>query len=126
VTLFRHLHPGFSDYTESTCLIDAMAPTELETALNELTEAMTFFEEGAVALASAYLGFRVDGPLSQGQAEKFHKFVLPIMGRVYGRIKGDSENEKSFKDFYERSTPAEFLLFLLRNEVIDEAINSEY
>lgn len=78
---------------------------------------LEMFNAGAILTSSAHLGFDIEEPMTQGQAEKFHKFVLPLISKQYNRVKGDEKKEEEMKNIYLNSSPVEFLKYLLKEEV---------
>jgi hypothetical protein len=80
------------------------------------------FQAGAISCANAHLGFDITADrLTQSQAKKFHKFVEPLLTRVYAQVSTNSEKVKELENVYATTMPDELLCYLLKEELTSQA-----
>jgi hypothetical protein len=84
----------------------------------EAFKMLRLFELGAISMASAHLNFDIesDDGLTETQAEKFHKFVKPLLVKTYERVKGDEKKLAEFQSVYLSVAPADLLCYLLKEQ----------
>jgi hypothetical protein len=84
----------------------------------EALKMLRLFELGAISVVSAHLDFDIesDDGLTETQAEKFHKFVKPLLVRAYDRVKGDERKLDELQSVYSSVAPADLLCYLLKEQ----------
>jgi hypothetical protein len=78
--------------------------------------------DGAILMVSLHLGFDIEEPLTTAQANKFHRFVKPLLENLYEtKLKRDRKKLAEFQSFYDNSTPGELLEYLIKQGLLDTA-----
>ena len=84
----------------------------------EALKMLKLFELGAVTLASAHLGFDIDSGegMTEDQAERFYKFVKPLLVTAHNRVKESEEKKAELQSVYLNTAPADLLCYLLKEQ----------